>query len=82
MPVNIYMKFFKRPSDPKEKIPRNFIADYTFSQIAFFLAVGTVIPKLTAYYEIPLSVSNLIVGIPSALGFIELLGGYFYNNTK
>lgn len=76
------MKFFKRPSDPKEKIPRNFIADYTFSQIAFFLAVGTVIPKLTAYYEIPLSLSNLIVGIPSALGFIELLGGYFYNNTN
>lgn len=77
MKLNLHFK----SRDEQELIPRRFIADYTFSQIAYFLSVGSVIPKLTAYYDIPLALSNLIVGIPSALGFIELFGGIIYNNT-
>lgn len=74
-------RLFYSRKDPAEKIPGHFIADYSFSQLASALAVGTVIPKLTAYYQLPLALSNLIVGIPAALGFVEIFGGYWYNKT-
>lgn len=74
-------KIFHSRKDDREKIPGHFIADYAFSQLASSLAAGTIIPKLTAYYDMPLALSNLIVGIPAALGFVEIFGGYYYNRT-
>lgn len=74
-------KFHFHPKPEREMIPVRFIVDYTLSNIAYFLVVSSVIPKLTDYYNIPLALANLIVGIPSALGFAELIGGLVYNNT-
>lgn len=75
-------KIFHSKKDEKEKIPGYFTADYSFSQLASALAVGTIIPKLTAYYDLPLALSNLIVGIPTSLGFMQIFGGYYYNQSK
>lgn len=75
-------KLFHSRKDDREKIPSYFTADYSFSQLASALAVGTVIPKLTAYYDLPLALSNLIVGIPTSLGFMQIFGGYYYNQSK
>ncbi|MEG1426085.1 MAG: hypothetical protein RSC76_00200, partial [Oscillospiraceae bacterium] len=75
-------RLFYTHGEKSERIPGHFIADYTFSQIASTLAVGTVIPKLTAYYNLPLVLSNLLMGIPAALGLIEIFGGYWYNKTN
>lgn len=76
------MKLFKKTGKTaKELAPTWFIVDYAFCQSAYFLVASTIISKLTEYYNLPLSISNLIVGIPATLGFVEIMGGLFYNNT-
>jgi hypothetical protein len=74
-------KSLKNTLSSAESVPGYFVADYTFAQLAYFLTAGTIIPKLTAYYNLPLAFSNLVVALPSALGSVELLGGYFFNNS-
>ena len=57
------------------------MADYALCMTVYNVGVGTVVAKLLACYGLSLSASNLVVGMPGTLMFLELLGGYFYNRV-
>lgn len=65
----------------EQKRLHGFIWDYALSMTVYFAGTSTVIVKLTEYFDMPLALSNLVVGMPGTLMFLELLGGYAYRRT-
>lgn len=63
------------------KTARNFLLDNMFSMTAYFISTGTVLASLTSYFNLPLTVSNLITGFSSTLPIMQLWGGYCYART-
>lgn len=60
---------------------RYFLWDNMLSMAAFWASAGTVVAGLTGYYRLPLTLSNVIVGLTATLPFLQLLGGRLYRRA-
>ena len=64
------------------KIARFFIYDNMLSMGAYWICSGTVVAALTSYYAIPLSLTNILTGLPATLALLQMVGGLFYARTR
>lgn len=60
------------------KIARGFLLDNMLSMSAFWVGAGTAIASLCSYYGIPLSLSNVMVGLTATLPVLQLAGSMLY----
>ena len=61
-----------------ERSAKDFLFDYIFSFSAYWICGGMIVAKLTEYFQFSLSVSNLLMQLPSALLILQPLGSMLY----
>lgn len=64
------------------RLGKDFLLDNAFSVSAYSAVCGTMIAALADYYQISLSISSLIAGLPGTLAMVQLLGGWLYQRKQ
>ncbi len=65
-----------------QKIAKCFLWDNMLSMAAFWASAGTVAAGLTSYYQLPLTLANIIVGLPATLPFLQVFGDKLYRRAS
>lgn len=61
---------------------RLFLAEYILAMGAYWVCTGFIIAKLTAYFTLPLGVSNLLTSLSSTFLILQPVGGVLYARTR
>lgn len=64
-----------------EKNARLFIWDNMLSMAAYWVCSGTIVAGLTSYYNLPVSLANLLTGLTGTLLVLQLAGGAAYGRS-
>ncbi len=64
------------------KIPKYFLLDNAFAMGAYWICSGVVVASFTSFYEIPVSVANVLSGMTSTLALLQMPGGLVFSESK
>ncbi len=64
------------------KIPKLFTLDNAFSMGAYWVCGGVVIASMTSYFNIPVSIANMLAGMTSTLALLQLPGGLIFSRAR
>lgn len=81
----IYKLMHRPPDTPFEraqKAPTRFVFDYTLAMSIYFVVVNTLMAKLTAYYELSVGLSTMIVTLPALLTAVEFLSNRYFRHLR
>ncbi len=62
--------------------PLDFMLDYTLAMTVYFIGVGSIIAKLTEYYNLPIALANAITTLPALLTVLEFASNAFYKHLR
>ncbi len=62
--------------------PLDFMLDHTLAMTVYFIGIGSIIAKLTEYYELPIAIANIITTLPALLTIIEFASNAFYKHLR
>lgn len=65
-----------------QKNALRFLFDNAFSSAVYWAAAGTVLASLAGYYELPLWLSNALLGLTTVLPLAQLAGAPLYRRQK
>ncbi len=64
------------------KTPKMFLLDNAFSMSAYWVCSGIIVAGITSYFNISVSTSNILAGLTSTLGLLQMPGGLIYSYSK
>ncbi len=64
------------------KIPKLFTLDNAFSMGAYWVCGGVVIASMTSYFNISVSLANMLAGLTSTLALLQLPGGLIFSTAR